>query len=105
MRFAAGFFANLNSAIWFGLNLKQQLSAEEREHKTHSAKRDTFDEMLDSAPEHLHATAVRGQTQNGPTFIVKNRAWRAADKVRPTTRGAPLIPTIPTFHAWSGDIS
>lgn len=41
VRFVAGFFANLNSAIWFGLNLKQQLSEEERGHKTHIAKRDT----------------------------------------------------------------
>lgn len=75
VRFVAGFFSNLNSAIWFGLNLKQQLSEEERGHKTHIAKQDTsppFDEMLDLAPEHLHATAVLGGTQNGgPTFIVK----------------------------------
>lgn len=41
VRFVAGFFANVNSAIWFGLNLKQQLSEEERGHKTHIAKQDT----------------------------------------------------------------
>lgn len=70
VRFVVVFFANLNFAIWLGLNLKQQLSEEER-----GTKQDTshpFDEMLGLAPEHLHATAVLGETQNGgPTFSVK----------------------------------
>lgn len=40
--FVAGFFSNLKVGLWSGLNLKQQLSEEEREHKTQTAERDMF---------------------------------------------------------------
>lgn len=81
VRFVAGFFADLNSAIWFGLNLKQQLSEEEREHKTHLAERDTFDEMLDLAP----GTSAR-HSCSWPDSKWRPHLYRKTGHVGPLTR-------------------
>lgn len=44
--------------IWFGLNLKQQLSEGERERKTQVAKRDTFSFLMQTP-------GVFGGTEDG----------------------------------------